>query len=124
MRPLLLAALVGASLITACGGDDGPSAPAKTAAQKTGQPTASIRITDFAFEPATATVKAGQEISVRNEDAAPHTLTHEAPSSRRAFDSGTIEGRATGSITIDEPGSYRFFCELHAFMRGEVTVTR
>ncbi len=121
MRHLLLAALVGAAMISGCGGDDGRSATSSMGSASAKQPTATIRIADFVFEPSAATVKAGQAISVRNEDGAPHTLTDAA--SKRAFDSGTIKGRATGSIKIDEPGTYKAFCELHAFMKAEITVT-
>lgn len=122
MKHLLLAALVGAAVISGCGGDDDSDATSSmgrpAAAAKA---TDTIRIADFLYDPAAATVRAGQKVTISNADAAPHTLTHQAPD--RAFDSGNIKGKESGSITIDEPGTYKVFCELHAFMKAEITAT-
>jgi plastocyanin len=85
-------------------------------------PTDTIKIADFVYDPDPATVKAGQAISIPNADAAPHTITD--AESGRAFDSGTIKGRATGSLTVDRPGTYSYICEFHPFMKGRITVTR
>ncbi|MCA1679390.1 MAG: cupredoxin domain-containing protein [Actinobacteria bacterium] len=108
----MLAALLAATLLTGCGGEDAPTASAGT--------TTTIRIKDFKFVPDSATVKAGIPISVPNEDRAPHTLTDAADP--RAFDSGTIDTKQTGSITFDKRGTYSVFCELHPYMKGKVTV--
>lgn len=123
MRHALLAALLAAALLAGCGGDD----DAGTA--MTGKPPAvapsttdTIKIVDFVYDPSPATVKAGQKISIPNADAAPHTITDGG--SGKAFDSGTIKGKATGSVTFDEPGTYAYICEFHPFMKGEVTVTK
>lgn len=129
MKHAILAALMGAALLAGCGGDDdgsgaststGTTSSASTDAAG-GERVDTIKIVDFTYAPTPATVQAGQKISIPNADAAPHTLTHsESP---RAFDSGTIEGKATGSLTIDKPGTYSYFCEFHPFMKGEITVT-
>ena len=70
----------------------------------------------------TATIKAGAKIAVPNADAAPHTITDEG--SGKAFDSGTIKGKASGSFTVDTPGTYKYICEFHPFMKGELMVTK
>lgn len=69
-----------------------------------------------------ATVKVGKEVSVPNADDAPHTLTD--GSATRAFDSGTIKGGRTGSVSFKKPGTYAYFCEFHPYMKGKVTVLR
>jgi len=128
MRHAILAALLSAALLAGCGGDDDVdtgAAPPSTSTTKTtaggaGEPTDTIKIVDFVYDPTPAAVRAGQRISVPNADAAPHTITDAG--SGKAFDSGTIKGRATGSLTIDKPGSYRYICEFHPFMKGEITV--
>lgn len=124
MRHAILAALLGAALLAGCGSDDDGTAAttSSTPATSAGATTSTIKIVDFVYDPDPATVKAGQAISVPNADAAPHTITDGG--SGKAFDSGTIKGKATGSLTIDKPGSYRYICEFHPFMRGEITVTR
>lgn len=130
MKHAILAALMGAALLAGCGGGDdrtgastgtGTTSNASTDAGG-GEQTDTIKIDDFTYAPTPASVQAGQKISIANADAAPHTLTHsESP---RAFESGTIEGKATGSLTIDKPGTYSYFCEFHPFMKGEITVTQ
>jgi plastocyanin len=112
MRRLLLPALVGATLLAACGDGDSADRAATTA----------ITISDFRYAPAAATVQAGRKISVRNRDDAPHTLTDRAAGG--AFDSGTIKGGQTATVTFQRPGTYAYVCEFHPFMRGTVTVTR
>ncbi|MDP1846896.1 MAG: cupredoxin domain-containing protein [Solirubrobacteraceae bacterium] len=119
MRNPLLPALLAGALLAGCGADD-PAAPATPAVAA--DATDTIKIVDFVYDPDPATVRAGQAISIPNADAAPHTITD--AESGNAFDSGTIKGRATGSLTIDEPGSYRYICEFHPFMKGQITVTK
>lgn len=125
MRKTLLALLLGSALLAGCGGDDSAGQDADTtapAAATAAAPTTTIRIEDFKFVPAGATVKAGQEISVANADAAPHTLTDQPSSGRPLFDTGNVRGRQTGTFTAPKPGTYEFYCELHAFMKGTLTV--
>jgi plastocyanin len=123
MRLPILVALLAAALLAGCGGEDKGAtttkAPGAAAAAKT---TATIKIADFVYDPTPATVKAGQKISIPNADAAPHTITDGG--SGKVFDSGTIKGKATGSLTIDKPGTYKYICEFHPFMKGELTVTK
>lgn len=121
MRHAILAALLAALLLAGCGGGDDDTGPAKPAAAASGT-TDTIKIVDFVYDPTPATVRAGRKISIPNADAAPHTITDDG--SGKAFDSGTIRGKATGSLTIDKPGTYKYICEFHPFMKGEVTVTR
>lgn len=127
MRYVILATSLAAAAFAGCGGDDAASGRGDTgagaaAATSAAQPTETIKIADFVYDPTPAEVKAGQKISAPNADAAPHTITD--ADSPRAFDSGTIKGKTTGSFTIDKPGTYRYFCEFHPFMKGEITVTR
>lgn len=114
-----VAALLTISLLSGCGDDDGTTAPPASATAKA---TTTIKIVDFVYDPMTATVKAGQKISIPNADAAPHTITDTG--SGKVFDSGTIKGKATGSVTISKPGTYQYICEFHPFMKGDVTVTK
>ena len=102
-----------------CGDEDNattkPALPAATA----GNMTATIKIV---YDPTPATVKAGTKIAISNADAAPHAITDEG--SGKAFDSGTIKGKASGSFTVDTPGTYKYICEFHPFMKGELMVTK
>ena len=125
MRLPILATLLGAALLAGCGGDDKTTksaTPAASDAAGGGTSTKTIAIDDFVYSPKPATVMAGQRISIPNADAAPHTITDAG--SGKAFDSGTIKGKATGSVTIDKPGTYSYICEFHPFMKGEITVSK
>ena len=62
-------------------------------------------------------------VTIFNVDGVAHTATAgsaEAPGSQ--FDTGIVGARSTGSITIAEPGTYDYFCELHPEMQGTITV--
>ena len=118
------AALLTTVLLAGCGGNDdaAPAKPSTPAATADSAVTDTIKIVDFVYDPTPATVKAGQKVSIPNADAAPHTITDAG--SGKAFDSGTIKGKATGSLTIDKAGTYAYVCEFHPFMKGEITVTK
>lgn len=128
MRHAILAALLGAALLAGCGddedsaADDTKTSTSAAAAAGAGKPTTTVSIKDFKFDPATATVTAGQKISVPNADDAPHTLTETPSSGKPLFDTGNVTGKATGSFTAPKAGTYEYFCELHAFMKGKLTV--
>jgi plastocyanin len=80
------------------------------------------------FDPPELTVAAGTTLLVANVGGKPHTLTADDGS----FDTGTISPGAEGgrfagknaSVTLTEPGTFKFHCEVHpAAMKGVVTVT-
>ncbi len=91
-----------------------------------GQPLASavevpdpdITIEDFAFgDP--VTVSAGATVTVLNADGVHHTLT----ATDGAFDTGALARDTTGVFEVPaEPGTYAFFCSIHPFMSGDLTV--
>jgi len=105
----MLAALLGAAALGGCGDADRAAAPISA-----------IRIANFDFRPDPATVKVGQRIAISNADSSPHTVTEEGGSP--SFDSGTIRGKATGSVTFEQAGTFRYYCQFHATMKGTVTV--
>ncbi|MGH1489991.1 MAG: cupredoxin domain-containing protein [Acidimicrobiales bacterium] len=83
----------------------------------TGQP-AVITIEGFAFG-GTTVARAGETVSVQNNDSAPHTVTDR----NGAFDSGTLGGGESGTFTLPaEPGTYEFFCAIHPSMTAAITV--
>jgi len=83
-----------------------------------------VLIKDFLFEPAAITVPAGTEITFTNQDSAPHTATSgPAPELRGVFDTGNLVKDQSKRITLSKPGTFAYYCELHAFMKATVTVT-
>jgi plastocyanin len=115
MRRHAILAVTCTALLTGCGGD-GDSKPGGRPAPAT----SAIRIADFLFAPDPATVRAGRRIAISNADRSPHTLTEEGGSP--SFDSGTIRGGERGSITFATAGTFTYYCQFHATMKGTVTV--
>jgi plastocyanin len=82
---------------------------------------ATTKIVDFAFE--SITVEAGDTIVFDNLDRVPHTVSAGTPASpSQAFDSGVLSGDASYRLTLERPGDYAFFCELHPTMRASIVV--
>jgi plastocyanin len=76
------------------------------------------RIVQFAFVPASIDVAAGSEITWRNEDPTPHTVTADGG----AFDSHQLDAGASYSAVLQNPGDYPFHCDIHPTMTGTIHV--
>jgi len=70
------------------------------------------------------TVAAGATVTWTNDDTASHTVTSGSPSDGQtdAFDSGLIKSGDTFEQTFDEAGEFDYFCVVHPWMTGKVTV--
>jgi amicyanin len=133
--PLKMSGLfaAGAIVLAACGGGGGKTAagndmagmdmgaqPAgNTASASTPVATNAVDITNFAFSPATITVKAGSTVVWTNDDSIQHDIT---------FDGGDIASNDlnhndTFSHTFPTAGTFHYICSIHPFMHGTVIVT-
>lgn len=76
------------------------------------------------FSPADITVNAGDTVEWMNIDTAAHTVTAGSPADVQIeiFDSSLLMASASYSFTFDEAGSYDYFCMVHPWMIGSVTV--
>ncbi|MFQ5476433.1 MAG: plastocyanin/azurin family copper-binding protein [Nitrosopumilus sp.] len=82
---------------------------------------------DATFEcyvPYHVTVPAGTEVTWYNEDTAAHTVTSGAPAGvpDGIFDSSILVSEGTYSFTFEEAGEYPYYCMVHPWMTGIVTV--
>ena len=90
----------------------------RTAAVSTILPN-TVVIKNFAFGPATMVAAPGTQITVVNQDKAPHTMT----AVNKAFDTGTIAGGQRGVLTAPStPGTYPYVCTIHPSMTGTLIV--
>ncbi len=80
-----------------------------------------VLIQEYAFSPAAITVPVGTTITWTNADVAPHTATN--IEGIPIFDSELIVTDGAYRFTFTAPGTYPYFCNYHAFMRGVVIVT-
>ncbi|MBV8356208.1 MAG: cupredoxin family copper-binding protein [Candidatus Eremiobacteraeota bacterium] len=97
-----LGALPLAALLLAAAPDSGPA----------------VHIKNFAFTPATITVRAGTKVTFTNDDDEPHTAT----AVDKSFDSEGIDTHQSWQHTFSKPGSYAYFCEMHPYMKGRIVV--
>jgi len=75
-----------------------------------------VEIRDEQFIPATITIEAGEWVTWVNFDDDEHTATGED------FDTGKLDTGARGEVQFNTPGSYRYTCQFHPEMHGEVIV--
>src|SRR5258708_5943689 len=126
----------GAIVLAACGGgggktatgnaadgmagmDIGAPAAGKTASAANPVATNAVRITNFAFSPATITVKAGSTVAWTNDDAIQHDVTFDSG----GINSGAMNHNDTFSHTFPTAGTFHYICSIHPFMHGTVIVT-
>lgn len=99
-------------------GHMGGAMPADAAMQAAGPN--QILINNFAFGPATLTVKAGTTVTWINKDGDAHTVT--AGGAKPLFGSQPLDTGDTFSFTFEKPGAYAYFCKIHPTMKGTVIV--
>jgi len=77
-----------------------------------------IKIVDFAFEPATTTILAGDAVTWQNTTGTAHTVTADDGS----FDSGQLGLDDQFANVFAAPGRYLYHCKIHPAMTGVVIV--
>ena len=133
MAALMVCATLAAGTVAGgCGGDDSDAAAGNetastqaeagtSAASAGGGPAVSsdeVEIVDFKFAPDAVTVDAGTEVAWANADEAPHTATADDGS----FDTGNLAKGDSASATLDEAGTYSYYCRFHPFMKATIEV--
>lgn len=96
---------------TAAAASPSPSPVATTAAT----------INNFAFHPATITVRAGSTVTWTNKDSDVHTVKSVGAG---GFASQALQTGDTFRHTFKTPGTYRYICSIHPYMHGTVIVTK
>ena len=80
--------------------------------------------TNECWSPADITINAGDTVHWMNVDTAAHTVTGGSPADGPSgvFDSSLVMADATYAFTFDEAGSYDYFCMVHPWMVGSISV--
>jgi len=97
-----------------------------------GGTSASVTIRDYAFSPATITIKAGSSVTWTNDGPSSHTVSSD---SMGVFDSGMLSppmasmdpygGTSSGQtygMAFQTPGTYKYHCTNHPTMHATVVV--
>jgi plastocyanin len=108
--------LIEPGTMVSSGAAEAPAATPESAAAAT---EGAVSIKDFAFHPDTVTVPVGGSVTWTNDDSVPHTATG---LDRSVLQSGTIQPGKSFTQTFDKAGTYDYFCEFHAGMKGKVVV--
>ncbi|MGH2751352.1 MAG: cupredoxin domain-containing protein [Actinomycetota bacterium] len=140
-RALFILILCLALVAVACGnvGENEPAANDSATGEQgdiQSSPASEIAIRGIAFVPATFEVDAGTEVTWVNKDPVDHTVTSgiqreqgvpgvekdkpARPDGR--FDESLPEQGDAFTSTFDEPGTYTYYCDVHAGMTGEIEV--
>ena len=128
LRKNSVAALAASVVLAGC------SASRPTAGTSTNMPMASmsatapaapvngdqVNIDNFAFVPATLTVRAGSTVTWTNHDEEPHTVV----ASDGSFHSPGMGTGGTFSHTFATAGTFDYVCSIHPMMHGTVVVTQ
>ena len=76
-----------------------------------------IRIKNFAFDPASITVKVGSTVRWENKDSVPHRILF-----TDGADSTVLAATQSFSRKFDQAGTYDYSCTIHPSMQGTVIV--
>ena len=104
-----------------------PAASGPAAATLTIPQGASVQGNEY-YDPAELSIKVGDTIAVDNQDTTPHTVTNGKdatdPTMGKLFDTSIINaGDSAELVTADlKPGDYPYFCAVHPYMTGSLTV--
>lgn len=113
---LFLALAFTAALTAACGGGSGSEGgDATPAGEASGG--SSVAVSDFAFDPETATTAVGEEVTwTVAEESSPHTVKFDDE------ESDELAAGDTYSRSFSEAGEFKYVCGIHPQMTGTVTV--
>lgn len=145
-RPLAILAVL-ALAVAGCGGDDEPDATSDAttgAATATAGPTteaavtptevgtavpdaegeadATVTVEGLTFLEGSITVPAGSPVTFINRDTVGHTVTSGEPGNATGVFDESLPSSGEATITVDEPGTYAYFCQIHPSMTGELVV--
>lgn len=77
-----------------------------------------VDIAGFAFSPQSVTVGVSDTVTWTNDDAQGHTATADDAS----FDTGTIAGGTSKSVTFATAGTFGYHCKIHPTMTATIVV--
>jgi plastocyanin len=95
-------------------------APGAAAAPDAPVATDTVAIQNFAFSPATVTVKVGSTVTWTNQDQDQHTVT---AMNNGPFHSTPLNTGESYRYTFTTPGHFDYLCTIHPFMTATVVVT-
>ena len=104
--------------------EHGEGGMAVTVTNAPGSSTPGCETTDNCFMPSTVVITAGGTVTWENTDNAAHTATSGSATDGPdgVWDSSLMMVNGSYSVTLDEAGTYPYFCMVHPWMQGTVVV--
>ena len=104
--------------------EHGEGGMAATVTNAPGSSTPGCEETDSCFVPSTVVIALGGTVTWENTDNAAHTATSGSPSDGPdgVWDSSLMMVNGSYSVTLDDAGTYPYFCMVHPWMQGIVIV--
>jgi plastocyanin len=75
----------------------------------------------YTFAPKSVKVKVGTQVRWKNTSDAAHTVT--ATSKNWSLNKQLGTGK-TVALTFKKPGTYKYYCSIHPYMKGTIVVTK
>ena len=104
--------------------EHGEGGMAVTVTNAPGSSTPGCETTDNCFMPSTVVITAGGTVTWENTDNAAHTATSGSATDGPdgVWDSSLMMVNGSYSVTLDEAGTYPYFCMVHPWMSGTIIV--
>lgn len=77
-----------------------------------------VKVLSWGYSPRTLTINVGDKVAFFNSGQIAHTAT----ASNGAFDTGLVRNNQTAVVTFDKPGTFKYFCQPHPWMKGVIIV--
>jgi plastocyanin len=103
---------------TTTGGASTTEGASTTASSAAGGAGGQVVLKNFAFDPASVTIKAGESVTWTNQDSTTHTVDAD----NGEFKSGDLAPNATFTFKFDKAGTYAYHCSIHPSMKATVIV--
>ena len=113
---ILISVILVAVLLTACGTTTNTPAASNNGNTNTASQTNTVTIQNFAFNPATLTVKAGTTVTWTNKDSTTHKIKSDT------FNSGDLNQNDTFQFQFNNTGTFNYSCAIHPSMTGQIIV--
>lgn len=106
----IIGLLLGMSILAACSASPKPQASTIV----------DVKIANFAFDPASLTIKVGTEVRWTNNDTVAHDVTSV---SGNELSSGSLNQGQTYTHVFTQAGTYAYMCKIHPNMTATIIVT-
>lgn len=119
VRTIIVVAAIALGL-AGCGSGGSDDADSTATGSPGDGPTVTVQ--EIAFQDQTVTVEAGTTVTWDNQDSVAHTVTSGTPDNPSGEFDEELPADGEATVTVDEPGTYEYWCRIHPSMTAELVV--